>query len=49
LLGLIFPRGVLYDKRNDAFRTEEVNLIFDLIQSFSEKWEQKKAGNPMKY
>jgi site-specific DNA recombinase len=43
LLGLIFPRGVLYDKRNDAFRTEEVNLIFDLIQSFSEKWEQKKS------
>ena len=32
---LVFPAGIVYDKKNGTFRTERVNSIFDLIASLS--------------
>ncbi len=32
---LVFPAGIVYDKKNGSFRTERVNSIFELIASLS--------------
>ena len=32
---LVFPEGVAYDKESNDYRTEKVNSVFDLINSFS--------------
>jgi len=32
---LIFPGGISYDPKNEAFRTEEMNFIFALIEANS--------------
>ncbi|GGA89881.1 serine type site-specific recombinase [Puia dinghuensis] len=32
---LIFPQGIAYDRKNGAFRTEEMNFIFALIEANS--------------
>ncbi|KAA1242443.1 recombinase family protein [Aquimarina sp. RZ0] len=42
---MIFPDGILYDFKNDAFRTPRVNLIFDSISLLSHNLEEIKKGN----
>jgi hypothetical protein len=32
---LVFPEGIVYDKKKGAFRTERVNSIFELIASLT--------------
>jgi site-specific DNA recombinase len=42
---LVFPKGILYNKENDAVRTEKVNAIFAEIRLLAEVLEKKKKGN----
>ena len=44
LQNLIFPAGVQYDRRNDAFRTDKVVNIFKKITSFPSDYEKNKGG-----
>ena len=44
LQNLIFPVGVQYDRRNDAFRTDKVVNIFKKIYSFPSDYEKNKGG-----
>jgi hypothetical protein len=39
---LIFPQGISYDRKNEAFRTEEMNFIFALIEANSGDSEDNK-------
>ncbi|WP_071887914.1 recombinase family protein [Rufibacter sp. DG15C] len=41
---LVFPEGVLYDKKMDGYRTYRVNAIFFLIASLSAKMGIKEKG-----
>ncbi len=41
---LIFPEGVQYERKNDAFRTQRINSIFGLIRSLSGGEGTKKEG-----
>lgn len=44
LQNLMFPEGILYDRRNDNYRTDKVNLILELTHSFSTSFKQNKNG-----
>lgn len=44
LQNLLFPKGVLYDRKIDHYRTDEVNPILAMTQSFSEALNQNKNG-----
>ncbi len=44
LQNLVFPVGVQYDRRNDAFRTDKVANIFKKINSFPSDYENNKGG-----
>jgi site-specific DNA recombinase len=44
---LIFPRGISYDRKNEAFRTEEMNFIFALTEANSGDSEGIKKGQPL--
>ena len=41
---LIFPEGIYYDRKTQSFRTEKVNVIFELIASSSGTPPEKKKG-----
>ena len=32
---LLFPNGIIYDRKNKAFRTEKVNYVFELMSSLT--------------
>lgn len=42
---MVFPEGILYDFKNNAFRTPRVNLIFDSINSLSSNYVANKKEN----
>jgi len=45
---LIFPKGIIYDRKNGSFRTEEMNLIFALIEANSgDSEDNKKRTNAL--
>ena len=41
---LVFPEGIIYDKKIGAFRTTRVNAVFELIASLERISEEKKKG-----
>jgi len=41
---LLFPKGLLYDRKIDHYRTDEVNPVLALTYSFSESLRQNKNG-----
>ncbi len=45
---LIFPEGVQYERKNEAFRTPRVNSIFSLIRSLSGEGGTKKGEKLLK-
>ena len=45
---LLFPNGIVYDRKNRAFRTEKVNSIFELMSSLTtlpNKNERRQTGD----
>ena len=42
---LIFPSGIMYDKRNDRFRTENINSLFAAIPPLVKVLSENKKGN----
>jgi site-specific DNA recombinase len=42
---ILFPEGIWYDKEKGNYRTDRVNVILELIRSFSEKSGHKKSGS----
>ncbi len=42
---MVFPDGILYDFKNDDYRTTRINSIFSVIPSLSVKNKHKKNGN----
>ena len=42
---MVFPDGILYDFKNDDYRTTRINSIFSVIPSLSVKNRHKKNGN----
>ena len=41
---MLFPEGIYYDRKNGNYRTERVNIIFDLINSITEELEGNIKG-----
>jgi site-specific DNA recombinase len=41
---LIFPDGIVYDKKNDNYRTPKINFVFHVIAGLSRDSEQNKKG-----
>lgn len=41
---LIFPEGIYYDHKNQAFRTERVNEVFEIIRRLSGGFDGNKKG-----
>lgn len=41
---ILFPGGILYDKKNGNYRTTNVNVIIDLTSLFSDSYRQEKSG-----
>ena len=41
---LLFPEGIIYSKKNEAFRTEKVNSFFALIANAAKDTGEKKKG-----
>ena len=39
---ILFPEGIIYDKKNDSFRTSQVKVVIDLISQMSMSCNQKK-------
>ena len=39
---LIFPTGVLFDKENDDYRTENENEVFKIFRRLSASYEEEK-------
>ncbi|MEI8279894.1 MAG: recombinase family protein [Bacteroidota bacterium] len=48
LQNLVFPIGILYDKKNETVRTERVNSLFGAIEPLKRIIEENKEGNPEK-
>ncbi len=44
----MFPEGLYYDRKNQAFRTERVNEVFGLIAQLSSDLEGKEKGTNVK-
>lgn len=40
---LMFPTGVLFDKENNSYRTENENEVFKIFRSISESYKQDKT------
>jgi site-specific DNA recombinase len=38
---ILFPEGIIFDKKSDAFRTSQVNVVIDLIAEISANYNQK--------
>lgn len=49
LQDLVFPGGILYDRKNDNYRTLEVNAILELTHSFTNDFMKSKDGQTSKY
>ena len=45
---MVFPDGILYDFKNDDYRTTKINPIFSLIPSLSVKNKHEKTGIKLK-
>ena len=45
---LVFPEGVLYDKKNNTVRTQRVHKLFEAIPQLVQVLEDKKNGNSLK-
>jgi DNA invertase Pin-like site-specific DNA recombinase len=45
---MVFPEGILFDYKNDIYRTIRVNSVFNLIPSFSSSLKGKKKGTNSK-
>ena len=43
LQSLVFPDGVLYDKKMDGYRTENENEVFDIFRRFSDAYKNNKG------
>ena len=43
LQSLVFPDGVLYDKKIDGYRTENENEVFDIFRRFSDTYKNNKG------
>ena len=41
---LLFPEGIFYDRKLEAFRTNRINSVFELIHSISGNYGVKKKG-----
>ena len=41
---LIFPEGIIYSKKTEAFRTEKVNTFFSLVARAARDSEENKKG-----
>lgn len=41
---LVFPEGIIYEKEKGAFRTDRVNVVFELIASLQQLSEEKEKG-----
>ena len=41
---LVYPEGIVYDRKNEAFRTSEKNIIFTIIESNSVTSDDNKKG-----
>ena len=41
---MLFPEGIYYDRKNDNYRTERVNIIFDLINSITGNGSEEERG-----
>ena len=44
LQSLVFPDGVLYDKKMDGYRTENENEVFDIFRRFSDAYKNNKGA-----
>lgn len=44
LQSLVFPEGIYYNRQNGAFRTERVNVIFEMISTLTKDSDQLKKG-----
>ncbi len=42
---MVFPQGILYDFKNEAFRTSRVNLIFESINLLSSNYDKNEKEN----
>ncbi len=42
---LVFPEGIIYSKKNEAFRTEKVNSFFAMIADAAKDSAENKKGN----
>ena len=45
---LIFPSGILYDKKKGVVRTQKVNSLFEAIPLLINDWEGKEKGDSSK-
>ncbi|MEM6721731.1 MAG: recombinase family protein [Bacteroidota bacterium] len=45
---LMFPDGIVYDRKNDAVRTNKVNSVFELTRSLSISFNKNKSGQKNK-
>ncbi len=43
LQNLVFPDGVLFDKKIDGYRTENENAVFDIFRRFSDNYKNDKG------
>lgn len=43
---LLFPKGMLYDRKNDAVRTPEANFVFTQIVRLTGVWDKRKPDKP---
>ncbi|MBN8696052.1 MAG: recombinase family protein [Bacteroidetes bacterium] len=41
---MIFPEGILFDRKNNDYRTGRVNWLFSVIDSFSGSYDENKNG-----
>ena len=41
---LLFPEGIIYSKKNEAFRTEKVNMFFELVADAAKDTDENKKG-----
>ncbi len=46
---MVFPGGILYDFKNNSYRTERVNSIFNVIPLLSSNSKDIKKGNKVNY
>lgn len=45
---LMFPDGIVYDRKNDVVQTQKVNSVFELTRSLSVSFNKNKSGQKNK-